>query len=186
MSVFQIENTGLPGLKSINHKYFQDDRGSFRKIFSSGNFPESGLVGEIKQINCSLTKKKGTVRGMHFQRPPFSEVKLVSCIAGSVLDVAVDLREASPTFLKWHGQVLSRDNNNALLIPEGFAHGFQALEDNTELLYLHNQEYFPKYEDGVSPLDLMLNIKWPIEPCFLSDRDKSFDSIDQNRKGVFL
>ncbi len=186
MSAFHIKNTGLPGLKHINIKFFQDDRGSFRKFFSSSALPKSGLVGEIKQINFSSTKKKGTVRGMHFQHPPFSEIKLVSCISGSALDVAVDLRKASPTFLQWHGQVLSQSNNNALLIPEGFAHGFQALEDNTELLYFHSQEYYPEYEDGVSPLDLTLKIDWPIEPSYLSDRDSSFDSIGQNYKGIIL
>ena len=186
MSLFHVEKTSLSGLKCINHTSFKDSRGSFRKLFSFDAFRESGLIAEIKQINFSLTKEKGTIRGMHFQRPPFSEVKLVSWIAGAVFDVAVDLRKNSPTFLMWHGQILSKDNNIALFIPQGFVHGFQALEENTELLYCHTQEYFPEHEGGLSPLDPTLNIKWPMEVSVLSDRDKSFDSIDHNYKGIIL
>jgi dTDP-4-dehydrorhamnose 3,5-epimerase len=111
---------------------------------------------------------------MHFQRPPYEESKFVSCLRGAVFDVAVDLRPDSLTYLRWHGEVLSAENARSMMIPGGFAHGFQALTKDCELIYLHDRAYAPEAESGLNPLDPALNISWPLEVAQLSDRDRGF------------
>ncbi len=184
MSYMEIEDTALSGVKRLCFKKFNDDRGSFIKYFSSEDFKKFGLIDNVKQVNFSFTKKKGTVRGLHFQYPPFSEVKIVVCLSGEVFDVALDLRKHSSTFLKYHSEILSSKNSTALLIPQGVAHGFQTLSDNSHLLYIHDQEYRPKQEGGISPTDSKINIDWPEKISLISERDNSFSKLDHTFEGM--
>ena len=140
----------------------------------------------IVQINHSRTTKVGAVRGMHFQRPPHAEMKLVRCLKGRVWDVAVDLRTDSPTFLQWHAEELSATNHRALLIPEGFAHGFQALSDGVELVYLHSAAYTKESEGGLNPKDARLSIAWPLAITELSGKDAQHAELDQQFEGLML
>jgi dTDP-4-dehydrorhamnose 3,5-epimerase len=163
----------LEGAYIIEQKTFQDDRGLFARIFCQHELQEIGHTKPIVQINHSITFEKGTLRGMHFQCPPRAEIKLVKCISGSVFDVMVDLRTLSPTFGKWHGEVLSSDNMKIVYIPEGFAHGFQTLAENVELLYLHTEYYDPEYESGVAFDDPDMGIDWPLPITMISAKDRN-------------
>ena len=140
----------------------------------------------IVQINHSLTVRKGTIRGLHFQSPPKAEKKFVRCLRGSVFDVAVDLRYGSPTFLKWHGERLSEENMKTMYVPEGFAHGFQTLDENTELMYLHTEYYSPEHEGAVRYDEPMISIAWPLESTDISDRDRSHELLRDGFKGIVL
>lgn len=163
----------LNGLYLLETEPFKDHRGQFARLFCARELAEIGLDKPIAQINHSLTRAKGAVRGMHFQLPPHAEVKIVRCLRGTCFDVAVDLREDSPTFLRWHGEILTGENNRSLLIPEGFAHGFQSLEPDTELLYFHTEFYTPDSESGVRYDDPAIGIEWPLPVCDISEKDKS-------------
>ena len=163
---------------------FKDHRGHFSRVFCENEFKEINHSKRIVQINHSGTVKKGALRGMHFQYPPNAEVKIVKCISGYILDVAIDLRKDSPTFLKWHGEVLSAENMKMLYVPEGFAHGFQALEDNIEIIYFVTEFYSPKSEGGVRYNDPKINVKWPLEVSDLSNKDNSWPLIDNNFKAI--
>ncbi|MHA1284394.1 MAG: dTDP-4-dehydrorhamnose 3,5-epimerase [Promethearchaeota archaeon] len=176
--------TELEGLYIVELEGFKDHRGSFYRLYCENEFKIINHQKKIVQINHSSTKVKGTVRGMHFQYPPKSEIKIIKCLSGRVFDVAVDLRKNSPTFLKWFGIILTPANNKMIYIPEGFAHGFQTLEDDTELLYLHTEFYDPSFEGGVRFDDPKLDIKWPLKPINISERDKNFKLIDNNFKGL--
>lgn len=173
MGRFTCNDTPLDGLKLIERQRTSDARGWFSRFFCREELALFGTNGGIAQINQTLTRVSGTVRGLHFQRPPHAETKLVSCIRGEVFDVAVDLRPGSMTYGKWHGAVLSADNGQALLIPAGFAHGFQTLQPDCELLYLHDVPYAPGAEGGVNALDSTLAIAWPLPVSQMSDRDRS-------------
>lgn len=186
MSRFEISRTPLKGVVSIKRKLIGDERGFLSRIYSDDELADYGFSDGISQINHTLTRKRGAVRGMHFQYPPHAETKLVSCIKGSVFDVAVDLRKGSPTFLKWYGEILSADNNTALLIPQGFAHGFQALEGDCELIYLHSAAYEPQAEGGLDVLDPKLGIAWPLPVSELSARDEGHAMLDGEFTGVVL
>ena len=140
----------------------------------------------MAQINQTLTRQRGTVRGLHYQQAPAAEMKLVTCIRGAVWDVALDLRAGSPTFLQWHAQQLSVDNGFSLLIPEGCAHGFQSLSDDAELLYCHSMAYAPQADAGLNPLDPRLAISWPLPVAMVSDRDTRQPSVDARFEGVQL
>jgi dTDP-4-dehydrorhamnose 3,5-epimerase len=134
---FVVQASKLVGLQVITRKPIADARGWFERAYCADTFAELGISKAISQINRSFTAQKGSIRGMHFQTAPFAETKFVSCLRGEVFDVAVDLRAGSPTFLQWHGEILSAGNQRSLLIPEGFAHGFQTLSADCEMLYLH-------------------------------------------------
>jgi len=138
----------------------------------------------ISQVNQTVTKSRGTVRGLHYQRKPFAEIKLISCLKGKVWDVAVDLRKDSPTFLQWHSEELSSENHRALLIPEGFAHGFQTMSDDCELLYMHTAQYTREAEAGIRPNDPRLQISWPLEIYEISKRDTSHPLLNKKFKGI--
>ena len=170
---FEIREGGLPGLKIIQREVLEDPRGSFSRLYCAETFQAAGFPPGVSQINHTLTKAIGTVRGLHFQHPPHAEAKVVTCIRGRILDVAVDLRAGSPTFLHWEGVLLSGENRTSLLIPQGFAHGFQTLEADCELLYLHSAPYCPEAEGGLHPLDPKLGIQWPRAIAELSQRDQS-------------
>jgi len=161
----------LAGLTVIQTAAFEDHRGSFARLFCAQELSALGM-GPIIQINHSLTRALGAVRGLHFQRPPKAEAKLVRCLAGRVLDVAVDLRAGSPTYLKWHAVELSAANRLALFLPRGFAHGFQTLTPDCELLYLHDECYSPEHEGGLRFDDPALAIPWPLPAADLSARDQ--------------
>jgi dTDP-4-dehydrorhamnose 3,5-epimerase len=186
MSQFSIIDTPIDGLKVIERRALGDNRGFLARIFCANQLKSAGWQKPIAQINQTVTKKMGTVRGMHFQNPPHAEMKLVSCLQGEVLDVAVDLRNNSPTFLQWHAEILSSQNLRALLIPEGFAHGFQALTDDCELIYLHSAPYVQESEDGICPNDPALNILWPLEFHEISPRDAGHPLLTEQFLGIKL
>jgi len=163
---------------------FKDDRGRFARIFCKKELSTIGLKKEIVQINHSLTVQKGALRGMHFQYSPKAEIKIVRCLRGSVFDVIVDLREGSPTFLKWHGEVLSVENMKMMYVPEGFAHGFQTLEENSELLYLHTEFYSPGSEGAIRFDDPMVGIEWPLDVTDISEKDKKYAFLKNEFQGI--
>ena len=169
---FEVQPTKLAGLQVITRQPIVDSRGWFERTYCFDTFTQLGINKTISQINRSFTLQKGSVRGMHFQTTPFAETKFVSCLKGEVFDVAVDLRAGSPTFLEWHGEVLSADNQRSLLIPEGFAHGFQTLSADCEMLYLHTQKFDPASSSGINPLDLRLAIDWPLVITEMSEGDR--------------
>lgn len=181
-----VKQTALNGIYVVESKPLNDQRGFFMRLFCNRELGE--ILGErhIVQVNQSGTRNAGTVRGLHFQYPPYSELKLVRCLRGRVWDVAVDLRAGSPTFLKWHAEELTPDNNRMLVIPEGCAHGFQALEEGSELLYLHTAYYNSAAEGGVPYDDPRLNIHWPLKAADVSDRDLAHLPITTEFKGVSL
>lgn len=186
MSRFDFIATPLAGLTLVQRKAIEDDRGFLSRFFCVDEFRETSFNKPIAQINHTLTRKQGAVRGMHFQHSPHAEVKLVSCIKGEVWDVAVDLRKDSPTFLKWHAEILSATNRKSLLIPEGFAHGFQTLTEDCELIYLHTESYHPESEGALNAEDPKLAIAWPSPITELSARDQAHPFIDNNFQGMLL
>jgi dTDP-4-dehydrorhamnose 3,5-epimerase len=186
MSNFEVEETSLQGLKVIQRHPRKDLRGQFTRAFCSEELSAAGWTSPVLQINHSITHAIGTVRGLHYQKPPKAEKKMVLCLRGRIWDVAVDLRSSSATFLSWHAEELSAENNRALLIPEGFAHGFQVLEKESELLYLHSEQYSPQHETGLSPLDPRLSIPWPLAIGEMSERDRGFPYLSDQTKGVAL
>lgn len=176
--------THLKGSYIIDLNLFTDDRGAFARTYCKRDFKEIGHDKEFVQFNQSYNTHKGTVRGMHYQIPPFKEIKLVRCIRGAVYDVIIDIRENSPTFLQHFSIELSADNKRSLYIPEGFAHGFQTLEDNTELIYHHSEYYAPNADSGLNYLDPVFNIQWPTTVTKISEKDKNLKLIDQSFKGI--
>jgi dTDP-4-dehydrorhamnose 3,5-epimerase len=176
--------TKLPGSFTIELEPFADDRGWFARYFCKREFELIGHTKEWVQMNHSFTAKKGTLRGMHFQLPPFSEIKLVYCVSGCVFDVIIDLRKNSNTFLQWYGTELSAGNRRMIYIPEGFAHGFQCLTDNCSLLYHHTEFYHPNVEGGLKYDDPAINIQWPMDVTCISERDKSHAFLYKNFKGI--
>lgn len=176
--------TILQGSYIITLTPWGDSRGWFARTYCKDEFKQVGHDKEWVQLNHSYSAKKGTLRGMHYQLPPYSEIKMVRCIAGSVYDVIVDLRKDSPTFLKWFGTELSAENKKMLYIPEGFAHGFQTLSDNTELIYHHSQFYTPSAETGIKYDDAMLNILWRLPVSEISERDKNYSILNSTFKGL--
>lgn len=186
MSRFDFIPTPLAGLIRVQRKAIEDARGFLSRFYCAEAFAEAGIDKTIAQINHTLTRRKGAVRGLHFQHPPYAETKLVSCLHGEIFDVAVDLRQGSPTFLHWHGALLSAENRQSLLIPEGFAHGFQALSDDCELLYLHTAAYCPEAEGALNIADPKLGIVWPLAMTEISERDRNHNLIEQNFQGITL
>jgi dTDP-4-dehydrorhamnose 3,5-epimerase len=178
--------TPLRGAYVIDVDPFVDERGFFARTFCKNEFSKIGFNGQILQINHSMTKQKGTIRGMHYQIPPASETKILRCLQGEIFDVMVDLRIGSPTFMQWHAVELSKENMRTVFIPEGFAHGFQALTDDIELIYLHSEFYQPDYEKGLMYNDPVLAINWPLPPTDLSSRDKQYPLITPLHTGILL
>ncbi|WP_301100605.1 dTDP-4-dehydrorhamnose 3,5-epimerase family protein [Propionivibrio sp.] len=186
MKRFRVTNLPLAGLKLVERQRLGDNRGSLSRLFCRDELVAAGWVKPVAQINHAVTAMRGTVRGMHFQRPPHDEMKLVSCLRGEVWDVAVDVRAHSPTFLHWHAEHLSAENGRALLIPEGFAHGLQSLTDDVELLYCHSEAYDTSSERGLNPQDERLAITWPLPITELSARDAAYRLITIEFEGVGL
>ena len=159
---FKFFSTKLKGLQIIQRTLIKDDRGFFSRFYCEEDYKYLGFLDSPKQMNHSFTKKKGTIRGMHFQKFPHEETKIISCIRGSIFDVAVDIRKNSPTFLHWHGEVLSEKENSSLYIPKGFAHGFVVLSESATLSYKVDNYYKPEFESGIIWNDPDLNIDWRI------------------------
>ena len=176
--------TNIPDLRVVETKLHTDVRGGFARLYCAQELTQ--VVGHrpIVQINHSQTAAVGAVRGLHFQYPPHAEMKLVRCIKGRVWDVAIDLRRSSPTFLQWHAEELTPTNARMMVIPEGFAHGFQVIEPGSELLYLHTAFYAPQAEGGLRFDDPLLGISWPLTVSDLSERDSSHPYIDSNFQGL--
>jgi dTDP-4-dehydrorhamnose 3,5-epimerase len=174
----------LTGSYIIDISPHGDSRGWFARTYCKNEFAQIGHTKEWVQLNHSFTAKKGTVRGMHFQLPPHSEIKMVRCIAGAVYDVIVDIRKDSPTFLQWFGTELSAANKKMLYIPEGFAHGFQALTDYCELMYHHSAFYTAGAEGGIRYGDAAININWPLAVTEISERDSNHPLLDTTFKGI--
>lgn len=161
----------LKGAFLIELDIKKDERGWFSRIFCKKEFSILGHTKEWVQINHSTSKNCGTIRGLHFQKKPFEEIKLVRCISGKIFDVIVDIRTNSETYLKWLSVELSAENKNMLYIPEGFAHGFQTLSDDVEIIYHHTEFYSPENEGGIRYNDPILKINWPLPISYISDRD---------------
>ena len=184
MDNFFFTDTHLDGLKIAKRNQVGDSRGYLSKIFCIDTMSSAGWVKPIAQVNHTYTKNKGTVRGFHYQHHPYAEMKLVSCIKGKILDIAIDIRKDSPSFLQWHSEILSEENLSALLIPEGFAHGFQTLEDDCELMYLHSEKYKNLAEDGIRYNDPKLNLSWPLDVIEVSDRDQNHPLLTNKFLGI--
>lgn len=184
MSRFIIADLPLSDLKLVKRQRIGDSRGFLSRLFCTDEMRQCGWDKPIVQINHTYTARCGVVRGLHFQRPPFAEMKLLSCLRGAVWDVAIDIRAGSPTFLQWHAERLAGDDDLAMLIPEGFAHGFQTMTDDVEMLYFHSAPYVPKAEDGLHPRDSRLAIPWPLAIAELSPRDRAHSMLTDSFSGI--
>lgn len=180
----RIVTTAIPGVMRIEVTPRIDPRGAFTRIYCERELAPVLGSRRIVQINHSQTAKVGAVRGMHYQNPPYAEMKLVRCLRGRVWDVAVDLRKNSSSFLKWHAEELTPENAYMLIIPEGCAHGFQVLEGESELLYLHTAFYAPEAEDGVRHDDPRVDIRWPLTVTDLSPRDAHHPLLTADFHGI--
>ena len=170
----KILDAALPGARLVELEPIEDERGFFARSFCRREFEQAGLEPCVAQCNVSFNRRRGTLRGMHFQRPPHAEAKLVRCTRGAVYDVIVDLRPDSPAFRRWLGVELSAGNRRALYVPKGFAHGFQSLEDDCEVLYQMSDFHAPQAAGGVRWNDPAFGIRWPIEPPIVSARDAAY------------
>jgi dTDP-4-dehydrorhamnose 3,5-epimerase len=184
MRDLKIIPTSIAGVVTVETTMRRDHRGEFARLYCERELAESIGAGHIVQANRSLTRAVGAVRGLHYQRPPHAETKLIRCIRGRVWDVAVDLRKESSTFLRWTAQELSAANGLMFVVPERCAHGFQVLEPDSEVLYLHTAFYAPAAEGGISPSDPAVGIAWPQPIVDLSDRDKSQPLLTADFAGI--
>lgn len=167
----------IPDVLLIELAPIPDDRGFFARAFAADEFAAQGLDPRVAQVSMSYNRLKGTLRGMHFQRAPSAEAKLVRCIRGAIFDVAVDLRPDSPTYLRWVSTELTADNRRAVYIPEGFAHGFQTLQDDCDVFYQVSSPYAPALADGVRYDDPAFGIQWPLAVAVMSERDRSWPAM---------
>lgn len=165
--------TKLSGVYVIEIEKIEDERGFFARTFDKDEFSKIGLDSKFVQSSISLNKKKGTIRGMHYQLKPYEEIKIVKCTKGRIFDVIIDLRPDSKTFKEWLSVELSEDNYKMLYVPKGFAHGFQTLEDNCEIFYQISEQYNEKYSSSVKWNNPEVSIDWPLKISNISDRDKN-------------
>ena len=186
MARLSFHRTPLAGLLVVERRPMFDERGFLERLYCDSELTAEGIRLPIVQANRTMTVRKGTVRGMHFQNPPHTETKLVSCLSGRVFDVAVDLRRGSPTFLHWHGEELSAGNHKSMLIPAGFAHGLQTLENDCELLYFHSAAYAAEAEDEIHPQEPKIGIAWPLPIAEMSSRDHGHPALAAEFKGLAL
>ncbi len=175
---FSFSSTPLAGVWQLHRKPITDTRGFFSRFYCADEFTAAGFKLPLVQINHSHSKQRGTLRGMHFQHPPHAETKVVTCIVGRIFDVAVDLRRDSATFLQWIGAELSAENQQSLIVPPGFAHGFQTLSDDAEIIYLVTAAYSANAESGINPWDPAVNIQWPEAVSEISVRDAERAYLD--------
>lgn len=184
MTRFTFHPTAIAGVVVVERTVLGDARGFLSRLFAADEFAAAGFALPVVDLNHTRTAAAGTLRGLHFQYPPAAEIKLVTCVAGEVHDVAVDLRRGSPTFLSWHAERLSLRNRRALLIPRGCAHGFQALTADSELVYLHSAAYAPAAEGGIDPYDHRLAIDWPLAVTEMSARDRAHPPLGDAFTGI--
>jgi dTDP-4-dehydrorhamnose 3,5-epimerase len=182
----KIISTFISGVALVETASHNDARGHFYRAFCQNELAPILGNRRIEQINLSQTTLVGAIRGMHFQCAPHAEMKLIRCLKGKIWDIVVDLRRNSDTFLKWHGVELSPEACNMLVIPEGCAHGFQALKPESELLYLHTAGYSPEAEGGIRFDDPLVAISWPLPVSDISDRDVSFPFLQSDYAGLFI
>lgn len=175
LAELEPEEEVLPGCFVYERKNFQDQRGMFTKLFAVDFKRANEQLGTLKEVNLSTTLEPGTIRGMHYQLAPFQETKLVTCIGGEILDVIIDLRENSDSFLQHRKRILSATNFKSILIPKGFAHGFQALTENVQVLYCVDEKFVPSHQGGINPLDEFFSIDWPLEPINISTQDLNWE-----------
>lgn len=173
-----FKETKLAGAFIIELEQFADERGFFARTWSQKEFAERGLESRLVECNASLNPKKGTLRGMHYQAAPYAQAKVVSCSKGAVYDVIIDLRPASPTFKQWVGIELTENNHLMLYIPQGFAHGFQTLADNSEVAYQMFAVYVPESGRGVRWDDPVFRIQWPEDERIIAERDLRFPDFE--------
>lgn len=178
MTRFTPSPTPIEGLTLLKRHPRSDARGDLTRLFCAEELATVGWHEPIAQINLTVTRQRGTIRGMHLQHPPQAEIKLISCLEGEVFDVAVDLRRDSPTFGRWFSVRLSAENHLSLLIPKGFAHGLQTLTEVCQLLYFHSTAYCQSAEGGINPLDPALAIAWPLAPTLVSARDQNLPFLN--------
>jgi dTDP-4-dehydrorhamnose 3,5-epimerase len=176
--------TSIDGVYSLKTEPQHDERGYFERRFCAREFKSAGIPFAPAQINHSATVVRGTIRGLHYQIAPMCEAKVVQCIKGRIFDVAVDLRENSPTYLWWHGEELDAEEGSALLVPQGCAHGFQSLEDNCEVLYFSDQYYSQVYERNVNFADPQINIRWPLPVKAISEKDDNAPFVTEDFEPV--
>lgn len=181
---FHLTPLAIGGVVAVRRSRIGDDRGSLSRLFCAHDLAQAGWRWPVAQINYTRTATAGTVRGMHFQHPPHAEAKLVSCLRGRAWDVALDLRRGSPTFLRWCAQEISPENETALLIPPGCAHGVQALSDAVELLYVHSEAYSASHDAGVNPLDPRIGIDWPLPIAMMSPKDAARPMLPPDFDGL--
>jgi dTDP-4-dehydrorhamnose 3,5-epimerase len=170
----KLTETKLTGIFVIDIEGGEDERGFFSRTWDEKIVTERGLIGHMVQFSASFNHLKGTLRGMHFQKEPYGEAKVVRCTRGAIWDIAVDLRKDSPTYCKWVAVELTADNHRSLYIPPGFAHGFQTLTDATEVSYMMSAYYVPESATGVRYDDPVFKIDWPSKVTLISDKDKSW------------
>lgn len=183
---FTVLDTPLLGLKVVERRRIGDARGFLSRLYCRNELAAIGFDEPIAQINHTLTQQCGTVRGLHFQHPPHAEDKLIGVLKGEIFDVAVDLRATSPTRGRWHAERLSAENARSLFIPKGFAHGFQTLTDDCELLYLHTANYVAGAEGAFHALDPTLAIDWPLPVVAMSARDRNHPPIGNDFSGILI
>ena len=171
-------------VKKVKIKSFKDHRGEFNKVYSKKLFSFLKKKSFLKEVNYCFTKKRGTIRGMHFQFGSFKEDKIVTCLKGEIFDVVIDLRKKSKSFMSYKTFLLNEKTNHSLFIPKGFAHGYQSITDNTIVLYLMSANFAPKYSTGINPLSKLLNIKWPINKKIIAIKDKNLPHLTSNFKGL--
>lgn len=182
---FDITDAPIEGVKVVTRKPIGDERGWFERFFCLETLQDVGWSENgIVHVNHTFTAQKGTVRGMHYQKPPHAEYKFVSCLSGKIYDVALDLRKDSPTFLQHFGIELSQENHTSLLVPEGVAHGFQAMSEDTVILYLVSKAYNFDFEGIINPSDPKIGIEWPLPPENLSEKDQNQPFIDDAFEGL--
>ena len=170
--------TKLAGSFVVQPTKIIDKRGFYSRVWDSNISKNFGLQDKFVQSNLVSTKKKGTLRGLHYQKYPFQEIKLTRCIKGSIFVVIVDLRKKSSTYLDWYGIKLSKNNNKSLYVPKNFAHGYITLENDSDIFYQSSNVYSPKHEAGISWNVIKIGIKWPIKPKIISDKDSSWKNIE--------
>lgn len=180
----KLVSTPIDGLRLVETEPVGDARGRFERLFCEQEWTRLRADLHFVQINLSTSAQRGTVRGLHYQRAPAAEAKLIRCVRGHAFDVAVDLRADSATFLRWHAFELRADEPREVFIPEGFAHGFQALSDDVQLLYFHTTPWTPDCEGGVRHDDPRLAIDWPLPPIQVSARDNAHPLLDPNFAGL--
>lgn len=171
-------DTGFAGLFLIELELSRDERGYFARTFCQDTFSERGLQSHYPQCGTSFNARSGTVRGMHFQKPPHGEVKLIRCIRGAIHDVVIDVRAGSPTYRKHYQIELSEDDGRELYVPDGFAHGFQTLQDGSEVHYMLSARYVPEAATGLRWDDPAFSVKWPLPITVISDRDRNWPLVE--------